>query len=335
MSRIYQINELYTYCHSYYNGDKRKDQRNNQLKNSKYNNESRFESNKNLLSQKTEYNDNQKDTRDQSIKVSKEYAPQKWQINRQQTEYQERTKEKQKKRNQKNGFTLMNSRNDSQLSSESTIRRRKSQIDWLYSTQIYSENILIFNRVQMQNLFSPTELVHFGENQLLYETEEIQDQKFFNQRIIESKFTIQKSVKRLRLLYLDVLLQCSKCKQIIQVETNFIKQTQSPAILINHCNQNIRIDFFHNNNKNPNNYQNQIAHVAYVASNLEKIVIIRAECALICECENENDSILILENPLQLNDGNYIILANEPYRKLCRYCCKEVILQQCQLMIVS
>ncbi|CAD8070513.1 unnamed protein product [Paramecium primaurelia] len=166
-------------------------------------------------------------------------------INRQQTEYQERTKEKQKKRNQKNGFALMNLRNDSQLSSENTIRRRKSQIDWLYSTQIYSDNILIFNRVQMQNLFTPTELVHFGENQLLYETEEIQDQKFFNQGIIESKFTIQKSVKRLRLLYLDVLLQCSKCKQIIQVETNFIKQTQSPAILINHCNQNIRIDFFH------------------------------------------------------------------------------------------
>ncbi|CAD8174486.1 unnamed protein product [Paramecium octaurelia] len=213
-------------------------------------------------------------------------------------------------------------------------RRRKTQIDWLYSSKINQENILMQNRIFVQNLFSPTQLIEFYDNQLLSGIEEAQKQQFINSRLIVCKFLIQKCFQNLKLLQLDVLLQCSKCKQILQASTNIIKKTKSPAIFINHCNQNITIDFFHNNDQFPKNQENQTSHIACMSRGQEKVVIIKAKCAVICKCENENDAILTLENPLQLKDGNYILLANEPYRKLCRYCCREVILQQCELMIL-
>ncbi|CAK81642.1 unnamed protein product (macronuclear) [Paramecium tetraurelia] len=217
---------------------------------------------------------------------------------------------------------------------KSNILRRKTQIDWLYSKKVDQENILMLNRVFVQNLFSQAQLIEFDDNQLLFEIEETQKQQLTNSRLIVFKFLIQKCFQRLKLLQLDVLIQCSKCKQILQAATNIIKKTKSLAIFISHCNQNIRIDFFHNNDQFPKNQENYTSHVAFVSRSQEKVVIIRAKCAVICKCENENDSILTLENPLQLKDGIYTLLANEPYRKLCRYCCREVILQQCELMIL-
>ncbi|CAD8092270.1 unnamed protein product [Paramecium sonneborni] len=352
MSQKSQINELKSYNHSYYRENNNQLERTNQKrnKNGKYKNNKRLDNNikpvQSCCQDNDQFNSNNKNGnfQDSQENISFNQIQQNDQKDvifclDKQTPDQGIEKDNYQDQQFNQDVVKLNKQiNDSQTSTDSfenKIGRRKSQIDWLNQTQIKKQNILKIHHETMQNIFAPCQLIHFDDDQILNEIEDIQKQKFSNIRIIECKYGTQKNIKKLKLIALEVLLQCSQCQKIIQVESNLIKQTHSPAIFIKHCDKTIRIDFLQNNNHNVNIVDKQRVEIAYLVGSQQEIVLTRAECVVICNCDNENDFTLTLEDPMQLNDGNYILLTNEPYRKLCRYCCREVIMQHCEFMIMS